>query len=73
MKVELFFRASGALCSKFTLRQEGDNNSIRIVEDGFPMGTCRLHERGDGTAKIERVCVLQEYRGKGIGLLASGG
>lgn len=41
-----------------------------IAVDGvLPVGTCRLHITDDRTAKIERVCVLEEYRKKGIGRL----
>lgn len=32
-----------------------------------PMGTARLRDAGDGVVKIERVAVLLEARGKGIG------
>lgn len=32
-----------------------------------PVGTARILDKGDGVAKIGRVAVLKEYRGRGIG------
>lgn len=49
---------------------EGDDVSkkyILVKDDIYPIGTCRLHVTGEAEAKIERVAVLEEYRGKGIG------
>lgn len=40
---------------------------ILIVDDVLPVAACRLHLLEKGTAKIERVCVLEQYRGKNIG------
>lgn len=34
---------------------------------GLPVGTARILDKGDGVAKIGRVAVLKEYRGRGIG------
>ena len=50
--------------------KEDQENSIYILAlDGiYPVGTCRLHLLEDRkTAKIERVCVIEEYREKGVG------
>lgn len=43
-----------------------------LVRDGvLPVGTCRIHFLPEeGIAKIERVCVIEEYRKKGVGRLA---
>src|SRR5690349_15871990 len=38
-----------------------------VEEDGRVVGTARLIDKGDGTGKIGRVAVLQEYRRQGIG------
>lgn len=39
-----------------------------LLLDGIlPIATCRLHIIDSEIAKIERVCVLEQYRGKGIG------
>ena len=39
-------------------------------EDGKPVGTCRLHYLDEKTGKIERVCVLKEFRRGGAGRAA---
>ncbi len=52
---------------------EGDTPETQyllVLDEALPIGTCRLHITGEDTAKIERVCVLEEYRGKGIGKTA---
>lgn len=48
-----------------------DESSIHIVvyEDDKPVGTGRIRELEKGNAKIERVAVLSEMRGQGIGKL----
>lgn len=44
------------------------NAKYIVVLDGvLPVGTCRLRLTGDKTGKIERVCVLESYRKKGVG------
>jgi predicted GNAT family N-acyltransferase len=35
--------------------------------DGQPVGTARVLDKGGGVAKIGRVAVRKEYRGKGVG------
>jgi len=35
--------------------------------DGISVGTCRVMDKGEGKAKLQRFCVLREYRGKGLG------
>ena len=42
---------------------------IVAFNDIYPVGTCRLNWIDEKTGKIERVCVLDEYRKKGIGKL----
>ncbi|MDR1953383.1 MAG: GNAT family N-acetyltransferase [Clostridiales Family XIII bacterium] len=44
-----------------------DSEYILAADGGFPVGTCRLHPLDEGRMKIERVCVLPDYRGKGVG------
>lgn len=44
-----------------------ENEYIVAFKDTLPIGTCRLHVVDENTAKIERVVVLDEYRGTGIG------
>jgi predicted GNAT family N-acyltransferase len=38
-----------------------------VTCNGEAVGTARLRDAGDGVVKIERVAVLREARGKGIG------
>ena len=40
-----------------------------VEEDGLKVGTARLRDWGPGIAKAERVAVLPEYRGLGLGQL----
>ncbi len=56
-----------------TLRQEfdeydtPDTKYIVLTDDDFPIATCRLCPMDKVAAKIGRVVVLPEYRGKGLG------
>ncbi|NEW05371.1 GNAT family N-acetyltransferase [Paenibacillus sp. SYP-B3998] len=40
---------------------------ILIVDEGKPVATSRWYEYQPNTAKFQRVAVLQDYRGKGLG------
>lgn len=41
-----------------------------VIYDGdVPIGTGRAIYMGDGVIKLGRICILKEYRGKGIGRL----
>ena len=42
---------------------------IVILDEGFPVATCRWFETGEGAVEIGRVVVLPEYRGKRLGVL----
>jgi ElaA protein len=48
-----------------------DDASVHLlaIEDGLPVGTARLRILADGQAKAERVAVLADRRGAGIGRL----
>lgn len=50
---------------------EWDSTAIHFVvySDETPIGAGRLREINDGIGKVERVCVLEEYRGKHLGNL----
>ena len=66
-----------AMAKKYgiTLREEFDENDgakchyIVILDDEFPIATCRWFETSQGVAEIGRVVVLPEYRGKHVGKL----
>lgn len=57
------------------LREEFDDNDnpetkyIVILDNGFPVATCRILHVSEAKAEIGRVVVLEDYRGKGLGKL----
>ena len=59
-----------------SLREEFDEldgpgtRYIVLLDDGYPVATCRFYDGGEGEACIGRVVVLPEYRGKGLGAKA---
>ena len=50
---------------------EHDPSSIHFIikEQNQPVGAARLRKIEETIGKVERVCVLEQYRGKNIGLL----
>ena len=46
--------------------RDGEALHLLALDGDVPVGTARILIK-DGTGKIGRVCVLQEYRGKGLG------
>lgn len=47
---------------------DGDGTKyIVLLEDGYPIATCRFYEIAGNTVTIGRVVVLPEYRGKHLG------
>lgn len=46
-----------------------ENHCIHVVayEDDLPIATARLYKKNDVIGKVQRVCVLKEYRGKNVG------
>ena len=49
---------------------EHDNDKTRyivILDDGYPVATCRFYEINDKEVILGRVVVLPEYRGKQLG------
>ena len=55
------------------LREEFDEHDgdgtryIVLLDDGYPVATCRFYETGAGRVVLGRVVVLPEYRGRGLG------
>lgn len=55
------------------LREEFDEHDgdgtryIVLLDDGYPVATCRFYEIGAGRVILGRVVVLPEYRGHGLG------
>ena len=58
-----------------TLRQEFDEHDtpqtkyIVLLDEEFPVATCRFYALGAAAALIGRVVVLPEYRGRGLGTM----
>ena len=56
-----------------SLREEFDEHDtdgtkyIIILDDGYPVATCRFYESDEDSVVLGRVVVLPEYRGKSIG------
>ncbi len=46
-----------------------DTKYIVLLQDGYPIGTCRLFPVSSESAEIGRVVVLEEYRNRGLGTL----
>ena len=59
-----------------SLREEFDEHDgagtcyIVLLDDGYPVATCRFYALSNGAAMLGRVVVLPEYRGHGLGRLA---
>ncbi len=55
------------------LRDEFDEHDcdgtkyIVLLDDGYPVATCRFYENGEHNVTLGRVVVLPEYRGLGLG------
>ena len=55
------------------LREEFDEHDgdgtryIVLLDDGYPVATCRFYEVDAGSVVLGRVVVLPEYRGRGLG------
>lgn len=58
-----------------TLREEFDEHDcegtkyIVLLDDGYPVATCRFYEVEDSLVDLGRVVVLPEYRGRNLGTL----
>ncbi len=59
-----------------TLEQEFDEHDtpdtkyIVILDDYFPVATCRLYPNDEESIVLGRIVVLPEYRGQGLGKMA---
>ena len=42
---------------------------IVLLDDGYPVATCRFYDCGEGAVTLGRVVVLPEYRGQKLGSL----
>ncbi len=82
MRAEAEWQRAGAYCVRIQgmnrqhhipLREEFDEHDregtkyIVLLDDGYPVATCRFYENGAGAVTLGRVVVLPEYRGRGLG------
>ena len=57
-----------------SLREEFDEHDtdgtkyIVLLDDGYPVATCRFYEESNDSVVLGRVVVLPEYRGRGLGV-----
>jgi len=60
---------------RMSLREEFDEHDregtlyIVLLENGYPIATCRFYETAPGRVTLGRVVVLPEYRGRRLGTL----
>ena len=58
-----------------SLRDEFDEHDcdgtkyIVLLDDGYPVATCRFYDCGEGAVTLGRVVVLPQYRGQKLGSL----
>lgn len=63
---------------RISLRKEFDEHDgpdtkyIVLLDDSYPVGTCRLLPVNEEMAEIGRIVVLESYRGRGLGKLLVG-
>ena len=56
-----------SLRDEFDDRDGDGTRYIVLLDDGYPVATCRFFPIDEGRAKVGRVVVLPEYRGKQLG------
>ena len=66
IRLEVFVKEQGVAVSDELDENEYESQHILIYYDGKACGTGRLREV-DGMGKLERICVLKDYRKYGIG------
>lgn len=55
------------LREEFDVHDTPDTKYIVLLDEEFPVATCRFYKIDDDSATIGRVVVLPEYRNKGLG------
>lgn len=56
------------LRDEFDERDCDGTKYIVLLDDGYPIATCRFYELAEDTVMIGRVVVLPEYRGQDLGI-----
>lgn len=68
VRIEAMMKKFGfGLKTEFDEYDTPQTKYIVLLDDEFPVGTCRIIEHGDGLASIGRVVVLENYRKIGLG------
>ncbi len=57
-----------SLDKEFDEHDGPDTKYIVILDDEYPVATCRFYEISDDSVMLGRVVVLPEYRGLGLGI-----
>lgn len=55
---------------EFDAHDTPDADYIVLLDDDFPVATCRLYPADSESMMLGRIVVLPEYRGRGLGRLA---
>lgn len=66
IRIKVFVEEQGVVLSDEIDSYEDESEHVLAYYDGKPCGVGRLREI-DGKGKLERICVLKEYRKYGIG------
>ena len=69
IRIAVFVEEQGVALREELDEHDAAATQLLAVEDGRPLGTLRWRVPTPGTAKIERVAVLREARGLGLGSL----
>ena len=56
-----------SLREEFDEKDTPDTRYIVLLNNDFPVATCRLYEKDSRTLQVGRVVVLEEYRNMGLG------
>ena len=56
-----------SLREEFDEKDADGTNYVVVLDDGYPVGTCRFYEISPSAVSLGRVVVLPEYRGKNLG------
>lgn len=56
-----------SLCEEFDDHDGEGTKYIVLLDDGYPVATCRFYEVNSSAVLLGRVVVLPEYRGQGLG------
>ncbi|WP_459480729.1 GNAT family N-acetyltransferase [Clostridium saccharoperbutylacetonicum] len=68
VRIEAMVKGFGIRLDQEIDDHDTENTKYIVAFNGrYPIGTCRLNWIDEKTGKIERVCVLEDYRKTGVG------